>query len=304
MATRIELLQASCSKLAKAASDSAGFVPMHVLATICGIRIEARPLLVEATLASVTGPAANSLSLVVLVDSERFDVTTDGIQQESRSRPLPTRLRTTIAHELLHSLTFREGENGYELDIPAKRGEAKLDYIRRVEKETEKFTPLLLVPDSEVTALAAKKHAMLHDFLELRNRCGVSREILINRFALLKRDNPLLHRTGLENIAIGILKRMDVQRFQLEPWPIFANFENNRLPWFIRSLSTGRTVDWSSVDQNPPFILNGGTELEIELNGHHERETLDYMRMKVHFFVEPINPFNHISSLFFVQKTS
>jgi len=88
----------------------------------------------------------------------------------------------------------------------------------------------------------------------------------------------------------------------MEPWPLFANFESNRLPWFIRSLATGKTVDWSSLEKNSAFILNGGSELEIEVDGHHQRETLDYMKMKVRIFVEPINPSKLNMFLFSVQK--
>lgn len=277
---------------------------MRALADGFGVRIEVRPLLVEATLASSTQEADDEPSWVVLIDSDRFAVTRETINQESQNAPLPARLRTTIAHELLHSMSFRKGVNGFELNIPRRKGESKSDYLIRVERETEKLSPLLLIPDQAIVSLAAKAKLTLEDFLELRKRCVVSREVLINRFSLLERGDSLLHRTGLENIAIGVLARRDDKTFHLMPWPLFSNFDGNRLPWFLSALAKRQPIEASRVVRDPGFVLNGGDEFEIEFSGHHDREVFDYMKMRVRFSIEIANPSKVSSCLFFVRKCS
>ena len=304
MPSRVQSLRDACLNIANKTSGPDGFVQMLALADAIGVRIEARPLLVEATLASSTQGANDEPSWTVLIDSDRFAATSEMINQESRNAPLPARLRTTIAHELLHSMSFRKGTNGFELDIPRRKGESKPDHLLRVERETEKLSPLLLIPDQAIRKLAAKATLTLADFLELRKRCAVSREVLINRFSLLERDDSILHRTGLENIAIGMLARQDDKTFHLTPWPLFSNFEKNRLPWFISALAKRQPIEASRVVRDPGFVLNGGDELEIELSGHHDREVLDYMKMQVRFSIETVNPSKVRSCLFFVRKSS
>ena len=277
---------------------------MRALAEGLGVRIEARPLLVEASLASSTQWADDEPSWTVLIDSDRFGVTNEMINQESPNTPLPARLRTTIAHELLHSMSFRKGADGFELNVRRRKGESKSDHLLRIERETERLSPLLLIAEQAIKNLAAKAKLTIADFLELRTRCSVSREVLINRFSLLERDDSLLHRTGLENIAIGILARQREKTFHLMPWPLFSNFDRNRLPWFIRALAKHQPIEVSQVVRDPSFVLNGGEELEIALSGHDDREALDYMKMQVCFSIETVNPSKLSSCLFFVRKCS
>ena len=145
--------------IANKTSGLDGFVQMRALADGFGVGIEVRPLLVEATLASSTQGADDEPSWTVLIDSERFAATSEMINQESPNAPLPARLRTTIAHELLHSTSFRKGANGFELDIPRRKGESKSDHLLRGERETEKLSPLLLIPDQAIRSWRQKRHS-------------------------------------------------------------------------------------------------------------------------------------------------
>ena len=275
---------------------------MRTLAKQFGARIEPRPLLVEAMLATDANAKDTEAPWVVLLDGEQFDISYPQLEHETSQCPLSPRLRTTIAHELLHTLMFRDGKEGPEPNAPREKGRSAKYYVKRMEQLTEKLTPLLLIPESEVDDFTVKPSVSFDDFLSLRQRCGVSREILINRFSLLDRQDPRSHRIGLRNKALGIIHRNSSGNWEMKDWPVFYNFDSNRLPWFIAKLAQGVPVEVSKLTNDTSFVLNGGTDLEIELPGHDVRQGLDYMKMRVRLTVDSNRREQDEALLFFVQR--
>lgn len=295
-------LRKRCSWKASLAAEGNGFVPMRNLAQQLGARIEARPLLVEACVAT-DGNAKNGCSpWVVLVDSERFKISNSQIDEESSQRPLRSRLRTTIAHELLHVLTLTSGGDNPKSHQVRRKGETTKEYITRIESLTERLTPLLLIPESEVDGLSSKLDISFADFLSTRKKCAVSREMLISRFSLLSHQDQRRFSGGLQNIALGMAQRSGVNTWELKPRPLFHNFHLNRLPWFLAKLDKGVAVQTSRLTNDATFLLNGGGDAEIDLPGNAPGQKLDYMKMRVRLTVEPIQRGREHPFLFFVQK--
>lgn len=295
-------LSKQCSLRASKAAGPDGFIAMKTLANHFGARIESRPLLVEATLAIDTDAKDAESPWVVLIDSERYEVSASQIELETAQRPLPPRLRTTIAHELLHILMFKSGKDGPELTPQFGKAKSTKNYVKEVEGLTERLTPLLLVPESEVDNLTIKSVVPFADFISLRQRCGVSREILINRFSFLDRQDPRSHRGGLRNKALGIIQRSNSGSWVMQPWPLFYNFDSNRLPWFISKLASKYPVEMSRIVNDTAFVLNGGTELEVKLAGHDESQKLDYMKMQVRLTVDSVIREQDEARLFLVER--
>ncbi len=289
---RAEALHQYCVKAAEELAGSDGFVQLRALAERFKTPVIFRPLLVEAMLASLaTGEDANASTPTawrVLVDSERFRITQQQFDAETSISPLPERVRNTVAHEILHSLSFRQTESGVDFRMVRKKGEANDEFLGRVERETEKLSPLLLVPRKLLMGIANAAKFEIDDVEAMRAACTVSREVLVNRLRLLGDYDPdnLRHRSSLVNTALGIGEWIDGRTAQLLGWPLFSNFENSRNPRFVDELIQGRSVLSHKATDDPFFVLNGGTATSSEFDGHVEGERLDYLRMRVRMSVE------------------
>lgn len=275
---------------------------MHRLADEFRASIKPRPLLVEAAIASEVAADGSATRWVVLIDSERFRTSAAEIKRESTGAPLESRLRTTIAHELLHTLTMRKVGDGVLVDLPIRKGENRGAYLKRIERETERWTSLLLIPDSVVTELAESSAASLDQLISMRRKQGVSREMLIGRFEILGRSDPRMHGTPLQNLAVGMIGSADPGNWQFLPRPLFHNFESNRLPWLIQKLLAQKPLSVSDVTTDPALLLNGGEKTEIEFDGHAPTEKLPYMKMRVRLSIERVNTSRKHPFLFTLRR--
>src|ERR1044072_6979970 len=89
-----------CAAVAESAADISGFVSVQSLLKQFNAALRMRPLLVEGMLAIKEGDASQGQKShwLVLVDRERYPVSEEDIANETASKPLPSRLRFTIAH--------------------------------------------------------------------------------------------------------------------------------------------------------------------------------------------------------------
>lgn len=284
-----------------------GFVRAASLVKRFGAEIIARPLLVEAMLASRASHAKDdspNTKWLILVDSERFGITETDIRTESSSRQLSARLRNTIAHEVVHSLSFRSTELGFSFLSSPKAGEATEEFVKRIERETEHLSPLLLVPESKIAALSKIPEPTVEDLFLFRSDCGISRELLINRFCLLQKHDPngLLVNSSLENMAMGQAEWIDDSTARLLRWPLFVNFDRGRNPEFVSTLISGRERLISEITADPEFLLNGGTSNSTIIVTNALRRDADYMRMRVSLAIERTPPKPTSRFLFLCKK--
>ena len=108
----------ACTAIGNEVADENGFVPIRNLLARFHANLLIRPLLVEGLLASTEHGSENNLDAgrwSVLLDSETYQISELEVKAESQERPLPSRLRNTVAHELVHSLAFRPSEFGIRL---------------------------------------------------------------------------------------------------------------------------------------------------------------------------------------------
>ena len=151
---------AVCGQIGNELANETGFVAIRDLLNRFHTQILIRPLLVEGMLASIEdkrGGEANAHRWAVLIDSETYPITEADIAHETSSRPLPARLRNTVAHELVHSLAFRPSEFGITLQLAAAGVESKYDLVRSIEQATESLSPLLAPLPGESPLEAASR---------------------------------------------------------------------------------------------------------------------------------------------------
>lgn len=292
--TSKETIALFCLHEVEKIKETDSFVSVRSLAKHFHADIIARPLLVEAMLASETQDAPDTPETLdfrwkVLVDSERFLVTDAQISNEASTSPLPVRLRNTIAHEIMHSFSFRTDEFRANLRITPRKNESKSDFIKRIEAETETLSPLLLVPHSSIVMLSRENILSIESILQLRGRCAVSREVLINRFKLLSVAglSDVRYRTCLENVAIGLGEWSDSTTCQWLNWPLFVNFTNYR-PSFVNLLNQRPSLNPREIISDKSFYLNGGTSLTVELDSNTGPKDPQYLRMRVKVDVEAV----------------
>jgi hypothetical protein len=269
------------------------FVPVGLLAERLGAAVLIRPLLVEAMLASVNSDASlgveRNSSWLVLLDSERFAITEEDIRNETSSSPLPVRLRNTVAHELIHCISFRYDRLAQNSAI--KKTSKKIDpLIQGIERKTEKLSPLLLIPQSALVKLSKMDAVTLTALSELRRSCAVSREVLISRLNLLTLVDPdgLRFGTCLENVAVGMGEWIDAATPRLLPWPLYANFAGGRVPEVLRDLKRNLKVPDARLIKHPAFYLNGGDNTEAEFEINDSPHDPIYLRMRVRLAVERV----------------
>jgi hypothetical protein len=285
-----------------------GFVSVNAIARRFQAQIIVRPLLVEAMLCSLTSAASagqgSSPQWVVLIDSERFPVTAEDIRDESSSRPLPVRLRNTVAHEIVHSLSFRHGEFGFTFLRSRKKGEERNAFIQRVEKETEELSPLLLVPQSIIAAQCREPELSIENLCALRSQCGISRDVLINRLRLLSEHDPehIRYGTCLDNIAVGRGEWINESEARLAGWPLYSQFDRGLIPNVVTAIRQKQGMPAAETTDDSSFWLNGGGSCTAEFEDAESRYWPSYSRMKIRFNVEQTHRRAGTGFLFLIRK--
>jgi hypothetical protein len=251
--TEIEQVERACRAIGNEVGDSRGFVSLDKLLSRFNARLLLRPLLVEGMVAAVEQPrgeARNASQWAVLVDSESYpSISEADIPAETYGRPLHPRFRNTVAHELAHSLAYRPGEFGVQLDIAGRNDLARQEFVDAVERETERLSPMLLWADRAVHAFASGGPSLtLAELREVTSAFGISRHVLINRLADLRRvDSDIIRTKRLTNCAIVLGKWSETGALVLRNWPVFAAFERNLLPQFMLKLRREDSMPLSAI---------------------------------------------------------
>jgi hypothetical protein len=271
MATIAEFSQLAqaCLTIGNESAERTGFVPLHRLLARFQAQLIFRPLLVEGMLVKLQQRPGEQ-SWAVLVDKEQHPFTAEDVQRESDNRPLPARLRNTVAHELAHSLAFRASEFGVQLRGLTAAGGSESALVERIEQETERLSPLLLCPESALIKLVQKEGQVLTADA-LRHECrrlGISRQLLINRLSLigLGTDKGPTYYKGLRNIGIGVGEWAAGGKATFRNWPLFVNFDRNLLPAMFFEIRRQDRLPASSVFSDPDFVLGGGANLACQLD--------------------------------------
>jgi len=226
-----------CTTIANEVSDESGFVPMSRLLARFGVQLIIRPLLVEGMLAKIGhkgGGADTSDRWAVLIDRDRYPIADSSVLDETSASPLPSRMRFTIAHELAHSLAFRPTHFGFTLHHSVNETQSAGGFVKAVERETDKLSSLLLLPQRAMEALLCESPGPLtvERLAKLRCDLGISRYVLLSRLRAFQANDPraLLQRTTNRNIGIGIGQWRPDGTAVFKSWPIFLNFERNIIP--------------------------------------------------------------------------
>ena len=285
MYSRSELAQFAkvCTSIGNDIADEAGFVPIRNLLSRFHAKLLIRPLLVEGMLASVeeSGQGDSSTSQwAVLLDSETYQVSKSDLELEDSNKPLSSRLRNTVAHELVHSLAFRPSEFGIRLENSKghKRGRSAL--VEEIEKQTEKFSPLLLWPENSLAKFLSTKMQTItiEELTQVFKTMGISRYVLINRLSLLPLTDDNRNHEGLRNIGIGIGEWCSENRAVLRSWPLFLNFERHVIPSFLLTLRKQDRLPAETIFLDQAFGMCGGANNYIELET--KAKTIDSDNLK------------------------
>ena len=154
----------ACTAIGDQVADDSGFVSMRRLLARFEARLLIRPMLVEGMLAYIERtdePATGGSQWAVLVDAETYGVNEQDVESESQNRPLPERLRNTIAHELVHTLALRPSEFGISLKLNYQKSNNSGDLVRAIESYTERLSPLLLWSERALKQLLLGKREPL-----------------------------------------------------------------------------------------------------------------------------------------------
>lgn len=225
-----------------------------------------RPLLVEGMLARLPDkPEGLAIPRwAVAIDSESNKISHSDILTETAERPLPARVRNTIAHELAHSLAFRTSELGVHLSLRKADEASERDFVAEIEKETETLSPYLLITGSALRLfLHGRKDAVdANELARFARGLAVSREILVSRLNTLPGPDgeDFRERRGLSNLGAGIGYWDEDGRAHLQEWPTFSNFARGLPPTFFALLSASRCRDVAVTDlvTDTEFHLLGG----------------------------------------------
>jgi hypothetical protein len=253
----------ACARIASEASDAEGFVPLNKLLERFHAQLLIRPLLVEGMLAT---QGAVQSEWLVLVDSELYGITAVDVEGENAKQPLPSRLRFTVAHELVHSLAFRSSEFGISLRTSINTDDSKAAVVAAIERITDRLTPLLLLPEVALTEFFKRDtvRTSASDFAELGRKAGVSRRTLIGRLRNLSHaDANRVSRYSLNNIAICIAEWRE-KHAVIRSAPAFARYERNIFPEFLLDLPNHDRLPGSLAFSDLAFAPCGGELGEVE----------------------------------------
>lgn len=260
-----------CRAIGNEVTDTSGFVPVRDLLSRFNAQLLIRPLLVEGMLASVDRRpyATNGAQWVVLVDSETYSCSAQDVEEERPTRQLPYRMRNTIAHELVHSLAFRPSEFGIRLKIKTDTGETQRAFVKAVEEETERLSPLLLWSEKALALLLRdKKEALsLFDLLQVLEGTGISRYVLVNRLTLIRstpHSSEFLFSNGLRNLAVG-LGVWSAKNALIKGWPLFWNFDDGIVPSFLLKAQNHERLPAETLFSDEKFAMLGGPNNVVHL---------------------------------------
>jgi len=309
--TELSRIAEVCKGIGNEVADEHGFVAVRNLLVRFHASLLIRPLLVEGMLASIEQFSEASFGAsrwAVLVDSDTYKVTELEVNEESHERPLPSRLRNTVAHELVHSLAFRPSEFGIVLQKHCNSEEKQNALVREIERETEQLSPLLLWSDKALVRLLSgrKRSLSVEELHEVCRTIGISRYVLISRLRLLRSTdlNKFLHRDGLRDIAIGIGEWVDGRNAVLRSWPLFVNFDRNIMPAFFRKLAHQDRLPAKTIFSDETFAMCGGPSNVIEFVSDVGVETVpNVTKMKVECSVEQANKRTGSEFLYVIRKS-
>lgn len=253
----------ACTTIANSAADEQGFVAIPKLLERFHAKLLIRPLLVEGMLATQPNPQSE---WAVLIDSETYGITDADVQRESSSHPLPSRLRFTVAHELVHSLAFRPSDFGIRLKSSITTGDAKSAVVRAIEGVTDRLTPLLLLSETALVRFfkAPGARTSATDLALLARTAGVSRRALIGRLRGLSPEvADRVSRYSLNNLAVCIAEWRE-QCAIIRKWPLFARFDRNVLPEFLLRLPAQDRLPAPRAIPEYSFAACGGDSPDVQ----------------------------------------
>lgn len=298
-----------CTKIGNDVVDEFGFVSIRNLLSQFQANLLIRPLLVEGMLASVNDSQGNTQKSkwAILLDSETYSINESDIEVESSYKPLPSRLRNTVAHELVHSLAFRPAEFGIRLtkNIDSKKSKATL--VKAIEDQTERLSPLLLWPEKSLTKFLSTKNKQLsaEELTQILRGMGISRYVLINRLSLLPLTDNNRNRAGLFNLGVGLGEWCDGNKAVLRKWPIFLNFDRNIVPSFLLTLQKQDLLAAEAIFPDRAFGMCGGPNNSIEFETNAGTiSSANSTTMRVHCSIEETSRKPGSTFLVVVRKLS
>lgn len=300
----------ACIAIGNEVSDENGFVPVRNLLARFNANLLLRPLLVEGMLASTEQARADTPDAgrwSVLLDSETYPVTEQDIRAENQKRPLPSRLRNTVAHELVHSLAFRPSEFGIQLRTQTDYRASQSALVQEIERKTERFSPLLLLSDKALALLLSDKVRTLsvEDLTWMYRSMGISRYVMINRLQLIQPTdaNGFRYRHGLRNLAVGIGEWVDRETAIFKGWPLFLNFDRNIMPAFLIKLTSQDLLRADAVISDRAFAMCGGSHDAVEFLTDAGSSALpESENMKVQCSIEHVERKPKSEFLFVIHK--
>ena len=305
----LDTLIYKCLNICNHVSDNQNFVTVKKLAESFNAEIVLRPLLVEAMLASINTKQKNTdKKWSVLINSERYpDITHDDIDNESITSPLPLRLRNTIAHELVHTFAFNtNGVDKFKLTKNRRSSIQKNKFVEDIEKDTEGLSPLLLISNKYIDSFfyPSKEETFIDDLKEITNKNSVSRYVLVNKLRQLitSQDELIFSRNSLKNIAIGIGIWVNSKEAKLKRWPLYINFDNNRLPNFLLNHDKNEIVIPDTAKKGS-FILYGGTDISCTFTEYAGTKLRPNLKKLIITFSVEKNAQKKSSEFFFIFKS-
>jgi hypothetical protein len=198
--------------------------------------------------------------LTVLVDSETFPFSEKEVALEASTGPLPARFRNTVAHELLHSLAYRSGEFGLRLEQPLDDEQGVAEFVKAIERETERLTPLLLWPEKALNELITTRSKPITpgELSNLSAELGISRQVAITRLRLRQQQEGIIYARWLRDTAIGLIEWVENGRAVFRKWPLFINFDRNIIPSFFYTVAAQDRMPASSIFEEINFVMRGG----------------------------------------------
>jgi hypothetical protein len=302
-----------CNHLASEISDDNGFISVKRLVERFRARLVIRPLLVEGMLASSesrSNQKDNKHQWSLIIDKEIHNFSDEDISNEKFGSPLTPRFRNTVAHELAHSLAFRPTEFGVQFPKLFKSEQSKRDFVEKIESETEKLSPLLLIPDSLLDQIFAKEkdRITIEELCRVKSSIGISRSVIINRINLLSfsdKNKLKAHRSSLHNLAIGIGEWKSKSEAVFKPFPLYSNFRGGRSPGFILKLERQMETLTKNIIFDPTFVLNGGELNTVDcVVPAGTSQSPDSTKMPIRCSIEKGTPKAGTEFLFIVQSLS
>ena len=283
-----------CKAIGNEVTDESGFVPVRRLLSRFDAELFIRPLLVEGMLASVgqSPTSKNGSRWAVLVDSETYPCSKHDVEEERPTRPLPHRMRNTIAHELVHSLAFRSSEFGIRLKARTDTKESLREFIKSLERETERLSPLLLWSEKALRMMLRERNETLSlfDLLHVLESVGISRYVLVTRLLLTRLgadSNEFLFSSGLRNLAVGLGVWGGPKNAYIKGWPLFGNFDDGIVPSFLLQLPGHERLPAETIFVDDTFAMRGGPNNVVELKvDAGTRAVPDAKKMKIQVAVE------------------